>query len=127
MSKSFKFNNNNYLDTSGIVHNKQPLNNIINDIFGRFLYYRGGFTGDNMYGTGIVDFDDLLTTGIWTYSGYNGIYKDNPITYYSYGIVVIFEGNNTYGVQLIFDMARSRIFFRTHTESKKYGSFKQIF
>ena len=30
MSKSIKFRNNTYLDSSSIVHNKEPLNEIIN-------------------------------------------------------------------------------------------------
>ena len=30
MSKSFKFKNNMYLDTKGIVHNKELLSNVLN-------------------------------------------------------------------------------------------------
>ena len=88
MAKSIKLKNDTYWDSSGISHNRNKLNNIINDIdlqLGKSLMYRDWFNGENS------DFDDQMETGIYGYSGYKGKYKDNPIPYFSYGLVVVLE------------------------------------
>lgn len=137
MSKSIKLKDNNYWDSTGITHNRGLLSTILETMssnistnttnitnntnnIAKCLKFNGYFNGTSK------DFDDLLDTGIYQYSGYNGRYRDNPIPYYNYGIVVVFNANNQYNIQLIFDFQATRVYLRKCTEGRQYGNFIQL-
>lgn len=65
MSKSFKFKNNMYLDTKGIVHNKQLLSDILNKFYGfEKKYYAGKTLNCNEIvssGVYIIDINNTIT------------------------------------------------------------------
>lgn len=122
MSKSIRFKNNTYLDSSSIVHKHELLENILNNLNpGKCSMYRRYFNGKEG-----VDFDDLFDTGYYQYSGYDGKYRDNPVPYFAYGIVIIFNCNNQYNVQFIINMGDGRIWYRFATENRIYGEFKVL-
>lgn len=123
MAKSIKLKNETYIDSSSVVHNRDSLSNVINNInsqLSKSLMYKKWIDGSNF------DFDDALETGIYGYSGYNGKYKDNPIPYFSFGLVVVFSANS-YTMQIIFcGVGMSNIYIRCAYENKVYGNFRQL-
>lgn len=100
MSKSFKFKNENYLDSTGIVHNKQKLNEI--------LY---GFS-KAYYGGKILNANDFTKSGIYTFDTNNTISNRPPKVINNLEILVVLETHNTSNTIQIWFNFTGAIYFR---------------
>src|SRR5574344_336624 len=74
MSKSIKFRNNTYLDSSSIVHNKEPLNEIINTPIktSAMNTYYAKKNQENYINSIKLGKGTWLIIGEWRYEGFDG-------------------------------------------------------
>ncbi len=97
MSKSIKFKNNTYLDSRGIVHNKESLYNILNKRITGSFNIDAGSTYDfvwNLGSTALIDFKgtgSMLECGMLYYAQRTNMY------YYSMSRIAYTQYNNTVG------------------------------
>ncbi len=78
MAKSFKYNDDYFLDTTSIVHNKAVLNNILNNLLTDYVIETG-------------------TSGIWTYRKWNsGISECWSTSYVASGSHTMSKNGNIY-------------------------------
>lgn len=124
MSKSLKFKNNNYLDSSSIVYNKETLNNVlairdktIDDIIARIAGY-----GDQAKH---IDNPDTLgfESGFYRYYGSYG----GTLSSAWYFIIHIghFDINGNFARQIWFDYFNTNCYTRIQT-SGTWSNFQQI-
>lgn len=100
MGKSVKLKNGNYLDSSGITHNRKVLQNILSNLMGKSVSN--------------TDFNDMTTTGIY-YMGANCTNSPNGSAYvYLFVISKEYESDL---VQLAIPVVDRKIYIR----SKAYG------
>lgn len=112
MSKSIKFNNNTYVDSTGVVHKRELLSDVLNkqsnniseqsDIFKFVKYSLGVYLGANSNGS--VSMGTLKTITDYTYIGIipidNGYGDQWQITYARYGNSVQAYLKSYYGAGL---------------------------
>lgn len=124
MSKSLKFKNNNYLDSSSIVYNKETLNNVlasrdktIDDIIARIAGY-----GDQAKQ---IDNPDALefVTGFYRYYGSYG--EALPFSWYFIIHIGHFDINGNFARQIWFNYFTNTLYTRIQT-SGIWGEFQQI-
>lgn len=124
MSKSIKFKNNVYLDSSSVVHNKKSIKDMINSINGNTdggLAVKRAFRGVSLnnlvsYGNGLfVGMDGCTDTP--TYSGQK--------TYHWYIIQLVY--NSGYCVQIAAAVhSDDSTLYKRHLQDNKWYSWKKI-
>lgn len=100
MSKSFKFKNDNYLDSSGIVHNKQKLNEIL---YSFSKAYYGGKT---------LNANDFIKSGIYVFDTNNTISNRPPKVADNLEFLVVLETHSTYNTVQIWFNFTGALYFR---------------
>jgi len=78
MSKSIKFKNDTYLDTSSIMHNRNKLSDLLGT---KPLCFKN---------TSSRDFNDYYEPGIYMVGGQ---YSNAPVSYDIYGVIIVITNN----------------------------------
>lgn len=100
MSKSLKFKNDNYLDSTGIVHNKQKLSEIL---YGFVREYFGGKT---------LNANDFTESGIYVFDTNNTISNRPPKVTDNLEFLVVLETNSTSNAIQIWFNFTGALYFR---------------
>ena len=125
MKRSVKFSDDAYLDSSGIMHNKKLLSNIINNYDKRLLLEFKGFME-------IENFNDYYRPGIYGVSGVGLL--NAPTSGYIYGVMVVITNDGdiwrtvdtaSWMWQFLFTTGGA-IYMRVGINSKTPGDLKQI-
>lgn len=98
--KSFKFKDNNYLDTKGIVHNKEKLS----DIFYRF--------NKKYYGGQTLNANDFKVSGIYTFDTNNTISNRPPKVAKNLEFLIVLETHSAFNTIQIWFNYTAVLYFR---------------
>ena len=123
MSKAIRFKNNTYLDTSGIVHNKQNLQSILNNYLGRNIIEYKKLPSTN--------FNDFYTPGLYSLGTQ---YANAPYSSHLYGILIVLTNdgrtwqktdNSSWLCQIVIDTS-GRIYMRRGINSNVPEGWQQL-
>ena len=116
MSKSDKLKDGNYIDSTGIVHGKKNLSDILDSA----LYTKGALDYTK-------NWNDLIVPGTYIYNGWSGedTGSNRPTDERGMGFVIVLH-NSTWGNRQQIYISTTGIYVRLFYQNTTWGSWRHV-